>query len=142
MKKFNKDTASGLFLAVFAVVVWFYLDAQNMTSTQGMSPASFPKLILVCMCILGLMIAGFSIGKDDVAEIKIKHKIILLTLGLLFVYMLAMEYVGYIISTIIFLPLCMYLFGERRPKYLILIPIILTVGVYILFKQIFGIILP
>ena len=59
-----------------------------------------------------------------------------------FLYIVALPYAGFIISTLIFPAAAMFFLGVRRVRSLVITPILLTVSTYILFKVFLMVSLP
>ncbi len=59
-----------------------------------------------------------------------------------FLYLVIMNYLGFIITTIIYMPILMLILGTTSKKILIILPIVFTILLYILFNNLLGIPLP
>ncbi len=58
------------------------------------------------------------------------------------IYVYIMDYIGFLIATVLFLVAAMYIFGERRKLILAGVSIAASVIVYFLFTEAFMIVLP
>ncbi|WP_455653182.1 tripartite tricarboxylate transporter TctB family protein [Phascolarctobacterium sp.] len=63
-------------------------------------------------------------------------------LAVLSIYVYIMDYIGFLIATVLFLVAAMYIFGERRKLILAGVSIAASVIVYFLFTEAFMIVLP
>lgn len=78
---------------------------------------------------------------DDESSAKLTRKVFLFML-LTLLYLLVIEYVGFIITTVIYMPVLMYVLGTKSKKILITLPVIFTILLYLLFNNMLGIPLP
>ena len=122
-KKFiSNDVFLGSFLAVFSII--FLVQALRFPNNVGF----FPSIILIAMLVLSLLCAAIGIyktvqtrqGKADYKNPEMK-KFPWIVLGTLAIYVFCMKRIGFFVSTAVFLPCEMLLFGQRR-----IIPIILS----------------
>ncbi len=65
---------------------------------------------------------------------------LLIILGLVYVYIL--DFLGFIITTILFLFTLLLIAGNRKPIQLISITVVTTVGVYLIFEKLLNVYLP
>lgn len=79
--------------------------------------------------------------EEDEASARLTKKIFYFMLSTL-LYLLIMNYLGFVITTIIYMPIIMWILGTKSKKTLILLPIGFTVLLYILFSNLLGIPLP
>lgn len=142
MKKINSNTIVGIIITVFSVLGFFYVKGQGMKSTVGLSPGAYPQFLLIILGICGIVIIyeSFIDGSGKLPEMNFKKVIpILVTFA---AYITALRYIGFIISTTIFMAVAMYLYKEKRIKVLILAPVITSVVIYFLFTKLFLVPLP
>lgn len=59
-----------------------------------------------------------------------------------FVYLLLIDFVGFIITTVLYIPILMWILGTKSKKVLIILPIVTTIALYILFDLLLEIPLP
>jgi hypothetical protein len=126
-KKFvSNDVFIGIFMTIFAII--FLVQALQFPDEV----AYFPVLSLVLLLIFSVWTAGLGIyktwqvrkGKANYtnAEMKKRPFIILASIG---VYIYCMGTIGFFVSSAIYMPCGMMLFGQRKIKTMI----ISTVGV-------------
>lgn len=138
------DTISGLVLVLFSIAGFLYAKATSTPSSVGLASNTYPQFLFICLGLCGVALAVTAhFNKDNKdADIKIKWGGILPVLGVLLVYVLIFDYVHFIASTVVFLALEMFLFGERRWKVIVPVSILAPVAIFFLFTQAFSIILP
>ena len=137
------DTILGTAIAVFSVIGFIYVHSLNFTSQVGLSPGVFPQLIFAMMAICGVGI--FMEGRNDHEEnapINVNWGKLIQTVVTMTVYAYALEYVGFLISTVVFLLVTLYLFEEKRLKILATVPVLSAVAIYYSFTEFFLIPLP
>jgi hypothetical protein len=79
--------------------------------------------------------------EDDESSARMSKKIFFFMLST-FLYLILMNYVGFIIMTIVYMPFLMWVLGTKSKKTLIILPIVFTVLLYILFNNLLGIPMP
>jgi len=78
---------------------------------------------------------------DNETTLKLSKKVLLFMI-LTFIYLILMNYIGFIISTILYMPALMWVFGTKSKKLLIILPIVTAVVLFFLFNNLLGIPLP
>ena len=81
------------------------------------------------------------VAPDGESSSRMNRKLLFFILST-FVYLLLMDYVGFIIITILYMPFLMWVLGTTSKKTLIILPIVFTVLMYILFNNLLGIPMP
>jgi hypothetical protein len=115
----------------------------------------WPKVVLLLLMVLSLssVISAFNtIRKKRLqSEPKIKNQPLKLTKGVMmgftpiitaFVYVWAMQYLGYFLATLIIIPILMYLLGETRIVRLVSTPVIFMFSIWIVFVKLALLMLP
>ena len=136
-----------LFLALFtlyAIVAW-QIPLLPFEEYETVTSATLPKVyaafgIIVCLLSIGatLLKPTEKTYSDDVLE----KSNVLRTFGLLIlmvVYSAALEPIGFLISTSVFLLVGFFVMGERRKKILLLASIPVAVVFWFLMTQVLGI---
>ena len=138
----NSDTGSGLFLVVLGIVGVIYTQAQNFRSTVGLSPGFFPTFLFIAIGICGLILTlkSFKLEKADFP--KFKWGRLAAIIAMLAVYIVVMDFIGFIIATIVFLFASMWFYGETRIKILVPVSLVVTAVIYLLWTFVFNIPLP
>jgi putative tricarboxylic transport membrane protein len=111
-------------------------------------PAFFPEilaggLILFSVLLMVQALLGKSIG--DVEKISIRQKgaqRVLIALAVMIVYCAILKPVGFIIATIPFIMIFMFLLGNRKTVQYVWVPAAITLGVYLVFEKLLVLSLP
>ena len=138
----DKDSVSGIILIIVAVFGYIMSNTISIVEAVGMREDFYPKFLFVTLGICGIELAyrGYKRKFKDALP-RIKYHILIPFIALMIAYVYAFEYIGYIPATIVFTFCSMYAFGERREKFLILLPIGCALTIYFLFTYVFLIIL-
>ena len=120
--KLTKDFYSGAFFFLAALAIWFLIPSQiPTTNTNTLNGQFFPKIISI---ILGLS-SGIQImfelkkqKKEDPVILRDELKVLFLFLILL-AYIFAFSHLGFLIPSLVFGPLILLFFGQRRISYYI-----------------------
>ncbi len=138
-----------IFLSIFFIALAALLYGSADSVSKAVSKASTDSTsTYVNFLAITLAIAGFAqliesvISNTSIVEFtKNPKKFFLLVLSL-GIYVFAMGYIGFIISTLIFLPICMRFMGYDRFIMSLVITSGITLFVYLLFEKGFEILLP
>lgn len=143
----NKDVVSGGVLVVFSI--WFYLTAQAIPvgNITGMPPSFFPSFLAVCLGVCSVFLFGKGIkdvlqGKTTAVDQTKDHKTVLVLLGLLIIYVVLLNIIGFIATTILYLTGVMLLLKAGKLFKLASISVVITLCVYFIFGNMFNIPLP
>ena len=145
----EKDFQAGLITAVFGVAGWLYthftVTTSNSLVASGIAADFYPKCLFGALVIFGAMLMYQSFMKlpeERQSFPRTDWKGVIITFIMMFAYTFLMDIVGFIISSIVFMVAFMIFLGERNLKTLILVPVIGSVGVYLVFGKLFMIALP
>lgn len=152
MKKFIKNSlfVQGLIFLIFSLFI--ITKAINMRDfgESFLSPGIFPALFggVLVILSLNLMYRGYKEIKksgrnknyDNIDKVSLINVILVFIFSLS--YLWALSYLGFIISSIIYLFIFMYYIGERRIWFLIAISILTPLISYLIFSMGLGINLP
>ncbi len=141
----NVAAALGL-LAFGAWYAWLSagLPERHMPNTPG--PSFFP-LIIVALLIglsLALLIKGIAdlrAGRQADSPARLAPGA-LSALAAFFVYLGALPYVGFVVSSVIFFAVLMVLYGGRKPLLIGVAATLVPVGLFVIFRHGFQIVLP
>ncbi len=134
----------GSFLFFFSGYLIYLARKLPSVNPYGMANAAFwPTIMLTILMLLSLILVGSSIRKgrqaQGEAEGEPKEKINLKRwssiLAVLLLWPLAMQMIGFLLSTLLLFGVMVYLFGEKRWAALIIVPLSITVLMYLLFIQ-------
>ena len=125
-------------------------DLPDGTSTDTLTASMYPRIIIGLLIVLFVsnMIniyknkkEGETFKIDFSIEKIVKNKMFIGSV-LLLIYTFALDYTGFIISSLVFFGAYSYLLGERRVKILVLSSLVSVVAIYVLFDGLLGIMLP
>lgn len=106
-------------------------------------PALIPRLWIFCMVTLYAALLFFTVrGKADKDPRAGRIGFVLLGIGCMVCYYFAIQYLGYFISSALFLPAMMYLLSWRKPLLLFLVPAGWLAFSYLIFYRLLYIQLP
>lgn len=133
MKK--SDVFTGLILVLFCGWGWYDTSKWKEVQTVGMSVKDYPRMIFTLIGICGLIMLIRGLRSKEQSNVKFRWKTLLPVALLLITYAVVLEYIGFIISTLIFLGISMYLFGEKNWRKIITIDVIGTGVLYVIFVK-------
>ena len=73
---------------------------------------------------------------------SLEGRSVILNVVLLFIYIMAMNAIGFILSTFLYLPPACWAIGYRKPRRLAIYTIVVTVAVTVVFGMLFNVPLP
>lgn len=147
MRKEISDISTGGILLLLSAIG--FLMAGQFGNGQAYGPDFFPKLILTLLAISAamLIVGGVLRLKKEKSVSHIQWdrsavRKIILFIVLLITYILLFFWVGFIISTILFLFAAQWIFGLRKVVLLAGVAVILPIILYFIFTMAFKIPLP
>lgn len=152
-KKYG-DIVVGVFFMVLGVVLFVAAAALPKSAVMDIGPDFMPKVTAILVFVLALALTiqsvlGLKDKEIDPDSIpKCDYKRVISSIILVLIYVFAMRPVGFIVTTLVFLPLQMLVLSpndQRGPKniaILVVIDVIFTMAVYFLFRYGFMIMLP
>jgi hypothetical protein len=144
MKK--ADIFVGLFILFISVAVFMMTQQFVGRVYTGYGPDRFPRFLAVVWSILGIaLIINALRGKFFEEEMKITAYGLMrvaVILGITIAALIAMNYIGFVAATMVYIFLIMSFLKEKSWTGRILTSIGVTMGVYIIFKYIMVIPLP
>jgi putative tricarboxylic transport membrane protein len=138
----NQDHLAGALLVLFAIIGIFASVNILDPGMSSLSAGSYPLLLFICLGFMGIGLywQGYKGVKKGFPTFK--WRIILKIVGLLLFYAFSIEYIGFIISTLIFISLTMWVLEEKRIVVIAGISLSITFGIYLIFEKILKIMLP
>jgi len=151
--KYNSEIISGSVFLVAATVLWLLIPNQiNTMETSAINAQTVPKIAIGGMGLfsLGLLLQGiFTIPKKEVAvtrdglhsdRLRKEVKSVVYA-GMLLAYLVAITWMGFLISTLLLTIAILIFYGARR-WYYYAIPLTMVVVVYFIFKMLLRVSLP
>jgi len=151
MKAQKANIYLGLGFLVFGVVTWIVAGYEATGYTyRSISPAFFPRLLAGLISLLGIILfiqsrrKGKLVEKDEgvfTIESSVFRRIILITL-ISFFYVFVMQYIGYILSTFLFLFFVMKYFYKVALRTNLIISIALPIILNVAFRFGMNVVVP
>ena len=143
------DIISAIIGLLLSTYVWIASASFPQDVVMKIGPDFFPRIIAVAMAIASLFLLVQALTnktpEEAVQTLNLKDAGILRALAFLIlavVYVSVMDFLGFIISTIICLLVAMYILKLRNLKNMVLVSLGTAMGVYFAFASILGIQLP
>lgn len=137
----------GLLTVCVSLVFYIYTFSFPEIDQGFTGPGTIPTFYCILAFILGviLMIKGWFEKRKSNQEkvVEQKHlKLVLLFMGIFALYIFGFIYLGFYLSTILFLVVCLLITKIKKPILLISIPLGTVIFIYIVFERILRIVLP
>lgn len=153
--KNKKDFWLGIVFAVFGIVYLIGAVQLPFKGVDALGAGFLPKIIGILAIVCGAILAVTNLEKaaketgsekeGEVQEWKTDYKRVVLSLILLTVSVLLLDYVGFIIIGAVYLFLQIMILSPKekmRPVIYAVISIVLSIAVYLLFVRAFHVMLP
>ena len=140
---------TGIFFMVIAVVYTTQIRKIKLTKISLINSAFFPKicvcaLILLSVCEIYQGIKSWKVSEDTEEEKK-DYRSAALTLGFSLIYVMLLEPLGFLISSVLYMVAQMAVLcpkGEQKPVLYVLVSVIAAVVIYFLFRDGLNLMLP
>ncbi|EAQ67742.1 hypothetical protein MED121_17484 [Marinomonas sp. MED121] len=140
------DTGVGLGLAVLSSVIYFFAGQYTAFGVNTYGPNFFPQLLAVLLFICSGCLVFNALRGNSKAELEGFHKGGLIkvgvTLAIAVLYLFAMQLLGFVISSMMFLYLIMFALGKKQHWRIALISISVTAVVWFIFAYLLMIPMP
>lgn len=111
--------------------------------SEEAGPALIPRLWMFWLVLLSSLLLGFCArGKTEKDPERGRFGFLLLGVGLVIAYYFAMDYLGYFLSSFLFLAIVMYMLSYRKPLIIILVCSGWVIFSYLVFYKLLYIQLP
>ena len=146
MYRLKSNLVSGLLFMAVAAVVWFLIPRQIAIPANGTvitDPSFFPKVFTVALFIVGtVIVVSVLFHKEVLIQVDTTKQLhMLIYLGMLIVFGILMNIVGFLIASIIFGAGSLIFFRCRKKSYYV-ITTLAAIIVFIGFKYLLNIDLP
>lgn len=150
----NRDFITGAVVLCLGIVLFCLTYSINELTVSGVGAEFMPRLVAVMFGILGIIMMGLGMGKSKTGAAGAEKKddrapngyrLVTLNILLFFLYLYALEDVGFLLTTPVYLFLQMWLLSapdEVRFGRFAVVSILTSVGSYYLFLKAFQVILP
>jgi len=140
MKDYSGQTLIPLVMIVFSLVLW--VKTLDFPSEEA-GPAIIPYLWIFWLILLSMVVLVFCFtGRIDKDPKPGRIGFLGLGVGLVVVYYFAMDYLGYFLSSFLFLATLMYMLSYRKPLTIVLVGTGWVLFSYLIFYKLLYIQLP
>ncbi|MCU0924863.1 MAG: tripartite tricarboxylate transporter TctB family protein [Hydrogenophaga sp.] len=139
-----------LLVLVSVFLLWASYKISSLDSLAA--PGTFPMVCAFAMLVTGLINAvktaraklNLENGETRLQQFgrKVTPVQLIAFTVLIFLYMLGMEYIGFLLASYLFLAVSMYLLGSRRVLLNLAISLLVLVAIFIVFRTAFSVVLP
>jgi putative tricarboxylic transport membrane protein len=130
-----------LLVLVSVFLLWVSYGISSFDSLAA--PGSFP---MVCAFAMLVTRGKLNLENGETWAQQFVRKVTPLQLiafsVLIFLYMLGMEYIGFLLASYVFLAASMYLLGSRRVVLNLLISLLVLAAIFVVFRTAFSVVLP
>jgi putative tricarboxylic transport membrane protein len=141
------DALTGIIL--LGVAIYVYVESSTMPQVpKGLGPGGYPVFVAAGLALLSVIL----IIQSLVRYAKDKNPMLVLSKGslirvawfvvLAFIYLSVLPYTGFILTSIPLLVYLAYFYGYRRWWMNVLTNTVVTLGIYMLFRHFFLVLLP
>lgn len=151
MNKANSDTWTGIIFLLFCSFAWWQIDKlpTGVGNQNTIGSEFFPQIMTAAIAFFSLLLIARSFWKAANSRAKstaIATGVTLWRMGLfmalLVVYVFIYESLGFVLSSVIILPVGMFMLGERRILHVVILPCILVGIAWLIFTKIMMVPLP
>ncbi|MEM7209194.1 MAG: tripartite tricarboxylate transporter TctB family protein [Pseudomonadota bacterium] len=150
---YRKDFWAGLLMLLFGVAIVFVLipigvDEPRKVKFAALSPSYYPRIIAICLSLLGLVVAIRAyLSAPPASETSAENRPDgVQRVAIIFCMLVAMAFVlptlGFIVTTTLVLAACVWYAGERRYGLIAALSIGIPLLLYFFFLKIAGIPIP
>lgn len=143
----SRDIIAAVGLLIFSgLYVWatFHIPDRSIPNTPG--PSFFPFVIISIVVALAMALLVKGIATLMVSEQRStgssNARSPFLMLGAFIVFLVCLPWVGFLIASVVFFAVLMVLYGSRSPIKIVLWSMALPTALYLVFTEIFQVILP
>ena len=135
------NVVMGIVTSLFSIVFFYITFTFTHTSAYGyenFANTFWPRIILGLLLIVSILkiVTGLLESKrqkNSETKKRVNRFYLITMVVLVFIYMFIINYMGFVISTLLFLIIALYVLGMKNKIVLILAPLGITISVIILF---------
>lgn len=137
-----RDRLAAVAVMVFAIFIFaFTYTFPSPTQALDPGPGAIPRIVAVLIFLMALVplvrpVEGERLPRGG-GLVRLLGTVVLLAL-----YALTIDEIGFVISTAVFLILELLLIGVRRPVTLVAMPLVTSLGLFYLFREVLDVALP
>ena len=137
------DAILGVVVAVFGIVVWLLANEIPLGGGTTLSARFLPHLLASVFVVLGVMLV---LKPGPLATVSVAHALgeprrVLVAVAIA-IYFLSFRVVDFRVGTFVFTAVAMLLMGARRPLEIGIVALAVSLGMYVLFRYGFTVLLP
>lgn len=147
MSMATRDIIASIGLLIFSgLYAWatFYIPDRTIPNTPG--PSFFPFVVITIVGLLSVALLAKGLAArmttDEPATASSGTRSPILMLGAFAVFLAVMPWAGFLMSSVVFFAVLMLLYGSRSPAKIVLWSLALPTALYLVFTEIFQVILP
>ena len=130
-----------LLMGILFYIITFSFKVSKFST--GATARTMPQFWVILLVPISIATFFAIIGKNSVPDKKFNRwKLVIMTILLVVASVMLFDYIGYYVSSAVFLVLLMLLMEERRPAMLISVPVGWVVFTYFVFQKLLFISLP
>ncbi|WP_157812097.1 tripartite tricarboxylate transporter TctB family protein [Alteribacter populi] len=144
---------TGILSTLAGIVIYWTANGFGLgNSSDSLGPSFYPKLLAISFVILGLILVWMSFRNKEVEQEKDQeekksffHKgnlRVLMVIGTGIFYIIMMDLLGFIITTILLVILLMTITGERLWWKMGVTSVIVAFSLYLIFRNLLNVLLP
>lgn len=154
-RKYKMDFILGCVFLIISIIIFALSFGLRSMVNIGIGPAFYPRLISVLTAItsLVLMYQSYQNNKKDKTSDESKHEEVnhifnaevIKILIVMIIYATLLKHVGYLVMTTVYLFLHFMIVSKKETRkihWFVIISIVISVGTYYGFRNIFGVLLP
>ncbi|MFC0472532.1 tripartite tricarboxylate transporter TctB family protein [Halalkalibacter kiskunsagensis] len=143
----------GIALIVLCILIYSQSGDFPQFNETTLNPGSFPQLIAILLALLSLILIILKgkellsqkaeIHKKNVSEylkeLFVEYKLVFIAIVNLFLYIFLMQFIGFVVTTIIFIIVTGLIIGPKKKKDIVkisIISVVITVTAYIFFENV------
>ncbi|TKW64946.1 MAG: tripartite tricarboxylate transporter TctB family protein [Paracoccus denitrificans] len=120
-------------IGIFVVAAAFVLPTFDLPAMAALLPAAMLISLMILAVFLLVKDQRRAAAHEPAAPMTKSPRRVALAFGLVVLYALSVDFIGFYISTAISVPLIAYLFGFRNPAGLAIATVIVLLAIYLIF---------
>lgn len=144
----NSNRIISVLLLIVSAYVWFTANTYPEQVGSGPGPNFFPQLVAVILAFLSIILFFQKVSVDESNEVNSisfsksdKWRFILIFVALI-VLVFSANYLGFFVSSTIFIIVWMVLMKETRWKFILTLSVVFSLSITLLFEMLLGVQIP
>lgn len=139
----NADGWSGIGLILFSIYGLVETTNIEVMDVHDISSSFYPRVLFVILLFCGIALLSIGWRHKNQQNLPVfRWKKLLPMCFLMIGYAIVLEYLGFVLATIVFIILAMLQLGERQVIKLCTVPLITSLAIFYIFSKVFMIHLP